>query len=180
VATPNSTDPALAAALHAVLPARREALLLREIRGLSYHEIADEMKVSHPGVEATLSRARGDVGEELPEPAGHGGGRAPRHVRSTAPLPVSTPPSPSEQATDVAQAERASGGDGDTRRATDTPPPESGHSPPATTVAADTPVTGRQEPAAAPAAATAVVPARPAPVDTRRAPAAAHAKEGRH
>jgi RNA polymerase sigma factor (sigma-70 family) len=50
----------------AELPERqREALLLREVRGLSYDEVARAMEVSSPSVEALLWRARKTVAERV-------------------------------------------------------------------------------------------------------------------
>src|SRR5262245_57129351 len=41
------------------LPAsQREALLLREVRGLRYHELADDLQLSHASVRSLISRAR--------------------------------------------------------------------------------------------------------------------------
>lgn len=51
----------LAEAWHgiAALPAsQREALLLREVRGLAYDELADDLRLSHASVRSLLSRAR--------------------------------------------------------------------------------------------------------------------------
>ncbi len=50
----------------AELPARqREALLLREVQGLSYDEVARTMDVSPPSVEALLWRARKTIAERV-------------------------------------------------------------------------------------------------------------------
>jgi len=73
-------DPADAAADNALitrlqdeladLPERqREALLLREIRGLSYHELATEMDESDAAVESLLQRARRSLTQRLIGPA---------------------------------------------------------------------------------------------------------------
>jgi RNA polymerase sigma-70 factor, ECF subfamily len=52
-------------ALRGLTDAQREAILLREIQGLSYAEIADELALSVSAVEALLFRARRALEEEL-------------------------------------------------------------------------------------------------------------------
>jgi len=47
---------------------QRRALLLREVRGLSYGEIAAELRVSVPAVETLIFRARRAVSEQLAQP----------------------------------------------------------------------------------------------------------------
>ena len=48
------------------LPAsQREALLLREVRGLGYDELAADLQVSHPSVRSLLNRARRTLGAQL-------------------------------------------------------------------------------------------------------------------
>ena len=49
---------ALCVALESLPDNQRRAMLLREWRGLSYNEIADELEVSHAAVETMLFRAR--------------------------------------------------------------------------------------------------------------------------
>lgn len=39
-------------------PTQREALLLREVRGLSYDELADDLQLTRPSIRSLLSRAR--------------------------------------------------------------------------------------------------------------------------
>jgi RNA polymerase sigma factor (sigma-70 family) len=48
------------------LPAgQREALLLREIRGFSYEQLADSLELSHPSIRSLLSRARQRVHSQV-------------------------------------------------------------------------------------------------------------------
>ena len=50
----------------AALPGRqREALLLREVRGLGYDELAEDMQLSRPSVRSLLTRARRTVRSQL-------------------------------------------------------------------------------------------------------------------
>ena len=53
------------AVLQTISPAHREILVLREIRGLSYEEIAQVLDVPRGTVESRLSRARADFREKL-------------------------------------------------------------------------------------------------------------------
>jgi len=53
------------AALQKVSEAHREILVLREVRGLSYDEIAEVLKVPRGTVESRLSRARGELRRRL-------------------------------------------------------------------------------------------------------------------
>jgi RNA polymerase sigma factor (sigma-70 family) len=55
----------ICAALRRLTDAQREAILLREIQGRSYAEIAEELMLSVPAVEALLFRARRALAEEL-------------------------------------------------------------------------------------------------------------------
>jgi RNA polymerase sigma factor (sigma-70 family) len=55
----------ICAALRRLTDAQREAILLREIQGKSYSEIADELTLSTPAVEALIFRARRALAEEL-------------------------------------------------------------------------------------------------------------------
>jgi RNA polymerase sigma-70 factor (ECF subfamily) len=50
--------------------AQREALLLREVRGLSYDELADDLRLSRPSVRSLLSRARRTLRVQLGRSAG--------------------------------------------------------------------------------------------------------------
>jgi RNA polymerase sigma-70 factor (ECF subfamily) len=59
--------PDLAAALAAIEPRQREALLLREWRGLSYREIAGVLQLSQSAVEALIHRARRALARALEE-----------------------------------------------------------------------------------------------------------------
>ncbi len=56
---------ALCVALESLPDNQRRAMLLREWRGLSYNEIADELKVSHAAVETMLFRARRSLVKQL-------------------------------------------------------------------------------------------------------------------
>ena len=56
---------ALCVALESLPDNQRRAMLLREWRGLSYNEIADELEVSHAAVETMLFRARRSLVKEL-------------------------------------------------------------------------------------------------------------------
>lgn len=58
----------LDAALHALPVRQRQALLLRDWRGLSYAEIATELDASEPAVETLLFRARRAVAGSLTKP----------------------------------------------------------------------------------------------------------------
>jgi RNA polymerase sigma-70 factor (ECF subfamily) len=51
------------AVLEKMTPAHREILVLREIRGLSYEEIAEVLSVPRGTVESRLSRARTEFRE---------------------------------------------------------------------------------------------------------------------
>jgi RNA polymerase sigma factor (sigma-70 family) len=55
----------ICAALRRLTDAQREAILLREIQGKSYSEIADELSLSTPAVEALIFRARRALADEL-------------------------------------------------------------------------------------------------------------------
>src|SRR5262249_38396130 len=46
-------------------PSQREALLLREVRGLSYEELADGLQLTRPSIRSLLSRARQAVRTRL-------------------------------------------------------------------------------------------------------------------
>jgi RNA polymerase sigma-70 factor (ECF subfamily) len=78
----------LEAALQALTARQRQALLLRDWRGLSYDEIAAEMNSSYQAVETLLFRARKSVAAGLrkPEPA-----PVPARARALAPLPLLIP-----------------------------------------------------------------------------------------
>src|SRR5207302_8724349 len=67
----------LSAALERLPEQQRTAVLLREWQGLSYHEIASELGVSHAAVETLLFRARRSLAEQL---------TAPRQTRRRGPL----------------------------------------------------------------------------------------------
>src|SRR5262249_45220108 len=54
-------------------PAQREAFLLREIRGLSYGQLADELSLSPPSVRSLLLRARARLRRRLGGLAAFGG-----------------------------------------------------------------------------------------------------------
>jgi RNA polymerase sigma-70 factor (ECF subfamily) len=56
---------ALCVALESLPDNQRRAMLLREWRGLSYNEIADELAVSHAAVETMLFRARRSLVKQL-------------------------------------------------------------------------------------------------------------------
>jgi RNA polymerase sigma factor (sigma-70 family) len=56
---------ALCVALELLPDNQRRAMLLREWRGLSYNEIADELEVSHAAVETMLFRARRSLVKQL-------------------------------------------------------------------------------------------------------------------
>lgn len=56
---------ALPAALRALPPTQRQALLLREWRGFSYREIAEELGLTQAAVETLLFRARRGLAETL-------------------------------------------------------------------------------------------------------------------
>jgi RNA polymerase sigma-70 factor (ECF subfamily) len=55
----------ICAALHRLTDAQREAILLREIQGRNYSEIAEELNLSLAAVEALIFRARRALAEEL-------------------------------------------------------------------------------------------------------------------
>ena len=78
----------LAGALENLPERQRQALLLRDWRGLSYDEIAAEMNSSYQAVETLLFRARKSVAAGLrkPEPA-----TVPARARALAPLPLLIP-----------------------------------------------------------------------------------------
>ena len=78
----------LAAALEELPERQRQALLLRDWRGLSYDEIAAEMNSTYQAVETLLFRARKSVAAGLrkPEPA-----PVPARARALAPLPFLIP-----------------------------------------------------------------------------------------
>jgi RNA polymerase sigma-70 factor (ECF subfamily) len=90
---PTETEPSdellgLGAALQRLTERQRQALLLRDWRGLSYDEIAAEMNSSYQAVETLLFRARKSVAAGLrkPEPAS-----VPVRARAVAPLPLLIP-----------------------------------------------------------------------------------------
>ena len=64
-ATEESASADIDAALRRLTDAQREVILLREIQGLSYAEIALELGLSHSAVEALAFRARHALAEEL-------------------------------------------------------------------------------------------------------------------
>src|SRR5205085_2216113 len=64
----------LRSALAALPVPQRQAILLREWKGLSYREIASELGVSQAAVETMIFRARGQLADAL-EAAGIAGGR---------------------------------------------------------------------------------------------------------
>jgi RNA polymerase sigma-70 factor (ECF subfamily) len=55
----------IAAAIRRLPPNQRAVILLREIQGRSYAEIAEELELSVPAVETLIFRARGNLSEEL-------------------------------------------------------------------------------------------------------------------
>jgi RNA polymerase sigma factor (sigma-70 family) len=55
----------IAAAIRRLPPNQRAVILLREIQGRSYAEIAEELDLSLPAVETLIFRARGNLSEEL-------------------------------------------------------------------------------------------------------------------
>jgi RNA polymerase sigma-70 factor (ECF subfamily) len=55
----------IAAAIRRLPPNQRAVILLREIQGRSYAEIAEELELSLPAVETLIFRARGNLSEEL-------------------------------------------------------------------------------------------------------------------
>ena len=55
----------IAAAIRRLPPNQRAVILLREIQGLSYAEIATELELSLAAVETLIFRARGNLAEEL-------------------------------------------------------------------------------------------------------------------
>jgi hypothetical protein len=55
----------IAAAIRRLPPNQRAVILLREIQGRSYAEIAEELELSLPAVETLIFRARGKLAEEL-------------------------------------------------------------------------------------------------------------------
>ncbi len=55
----------IAAAIRRLPPNQRAVILLREIQGRSYAEIADELELSLPAVETLIFRARRNLSEEL-------------------------------------------------------------------------------------------------------------------
>jgi RNA polymerase sigma factor (sigma-70 family) len=90
---PTETEPSdellgLGAALQRLTERQRQALLLRDWRGLSYDEIAAEMNSSYQAVETLLFRARKSVAAGLrkPEPVS-----VPVRARAVAPLPLLIP-----------------------------------------------------------------------------------------
>ena len=70
----------LEAALDAMPTNQRRAIVLREWRGLSYREIADELQVTQTAVEMLLFRARRSLASGLEAPAA----QAPRKLYATA------------------------------------------------------------------------------------------------
>jgi RNA polymerase sigma-70 factor (ECF subfamily) len=70
----------LEAALDAMPANQRRAIVLREWRGLSYREIADELQVTQTAVEMLLFRARRSLAKGLEAPAA----QAPRKLYATA------------------------------------------------------------------------------------------------
>src|SRR5438067_4234495 len=76
----------LTSALRVLPEQQRRALLLREWQGLSYREIADEMRLSQAAVETLLFRARRSLAEALTaDPAERRGRGRPRLASNTAP-----------------------------------------------------------------------------------------------
>lgn len=63
----------LPAALARVPAAQRRALVLREWHGLSYAEVAEELRVTAATVETLIFRARGSLAKELGEPVRRSG-----------------------------------------------------------------------------------------------------------
>jgi RNA polymerase sigma-70 factor (ECF subfamily) len=55
----------IAAAIRRLPPNQRAVILLREIQGRTYAEIAEELDLSLPAVETLIFRARGNLSEEL-------------------------------------------------------------------------------------------------------------------
>jgi RNA polymerase sigma-70 factor (ECF subfamily) len=55
----------IAAAIRRLPPNQRAVILLREIQGRSYADIAEELDLSLPAVETLIFRARGNLSEEL-------------------------------------------------------------------------------------------------------------------
>jgi RNA polymerase sigma-70 factor (ECF subfamily) len=72
-------------ALTRLSDAQREAVLLREWRGLSYREIAEEMSLSVSAVETLIFRARRSLAEQLTEETGRA---RPLHALLLGPLAV--------------------------------------------------------------------------------------------
>jgi RNA polymerase sigma-70 factor, ECF subfamily len=78
-------------ALRRLRPNRRIAVVLRDIEGLSYAEIAERMNLSEPAVETLLFRARNELQTELERLGREPSVRRRRSLRSlfVLPLPVS-------------------------------------------------------------------------------------------
>lgn len=78
-------------ALRRLRPTRRIAVVLRDIEGLSYSEIAERMNLSEPAVETLLFRARNELQTELERLGREPSVRRRRSLRSlfVLPLPVS-------------------------------------------------------------------------------------------
>ena len=75
----------LTSALRVLPEQQRRALLLREWQGLSYREIADELRLSQAAVEALLFRARRSLAEALTnDPSERRGRGRPRMASSSA------------------------------------------------------------------------------------------------
>jgi RNA polymerase sigma-70 factor (ECF subfamily) len=62
------------AAIGELPPSQREALLLREVRGLSYDELADDLQLTRPSIRSLLARARHALRTRLGEGAAALGG----------------------------------------------------------------------------------------------------------
>lgn len=75
-------------ALRRLRPNRRIAIVLRDIEGLSYAEIAERMDLSEPAVETLLFRARNELQTELERLGREPSVRRRRSLRSLLPLPL--------------------------------------------------------------------------------------------
>jgi RNA polymerase sigma factor (sigma-70 family) len=86
----------LTGALRKLPEQQRRALLLREWKGLSYREIADEMRLSQAAIETLLFRARRSLAAALDGEAGEKRkpGRPKRAPVVTLPVAVPSPPKP--------------------------------------------------------------------------------------
>jgi RNA polymerase sigma-70 factor, ECF subfamily len=78
----------IAAAIRRLPPNQRAVILLREIQGHSYAEIADELDLSLPAVETLIFRARGNLSEELRLADHVPATRLSRRLRSLFPVPL--------------------------------------------------------------------------------------------